>query len=166
MNESHITCRCQACDGEFEFPVGMAGQTFSCPRCRQSLTVLEAKRNQPNDVVSLARMILDTPACQHGRNREAVVNLLMHECGIDGANADKVWVAFNEIYGERLAEARQKAWKKAVDSMTPEEKEVLTKPMLDVAERLVNAGVLDVPSVLRANAKAQGWKTPDVKQKS
>jgi len=56
-SQEYLKINCPLCGGSIEFPAGIAGQTFSCPRCRQPLTILEAGQNQPNVEEDIAEMV-------------------------------------------------------------------------------------------------------------
>lgn len=198
-------CRCKTCEGEFEFPADIAGQTFPCPRCRQPLTVrdlaqpdapltpeqkaaelVNAKLFSDNrleqmaeierisrkstleklvpSVTSIAKQVLAMPQIYRGNMTENFVNEFVKkftdDFGVDESEVPGLRKVVTETYVGKLKEASQKAYDEAVAKMTPRQKEVLTKPMLDVIERQANAGVFDVASWHRATAKAHGWNVP------
>jgi TPR repeat protein len=75
-SQEYRKINCPLCGGSIEFPAGIAGQTFSCPRCRQPLTVLEAGQNQPNveediaEMVPMLRATAKVPGCNVAGDEE------------------------------------------------------------------------------------------------
>jgi hypothetical protein len=115
-------------------------------------------------ISKIVQQVLDTPRVYQGNMTEAFtdefVKRITKAYSVDEAEVSGLRKAVAEAFGGRLKEASHKAYDEAVAKMTPRQKEVLTKPMLDVIERQANAGVFDVASWHRATAKAHGWNVP------
>ena len=129
----------------------------------ESVAAKSALQKLLPSLTSLAKMILETPGLSQENYRSFIIDHLVDGLSIDPANADKIWAAFNEAYGIKIVEARKRALKIAIESLTPKEREVIPRTdgkLWKRIEHFFNAGGNQVSDLLKQVAALRGYNPP------
>lgn len=113
-------------------------------------------------VTDLVKTVLNTPQYSQAALGEAFAEEMVERLGVSPQDAQKAKNVFLEAFSIPFQQAKAKALKKAQESLTPKEVTALKpdKAFWKRLEELVNSGLFDSGTLLRAIAKARGWTTP------
>lgn len=117
-------------------------------------------------ISSIAKSVLNTPKQNQKMFVDSIVEGLVSSMNIDPAQAEKFSQILYKSLEPKMAEARKRAFDKAVSDITPKEREVLPRSNTKLWERLEhlnNVGGLDTAAALEQIAKGRGLTPPTAK---
>lgn len=109
----------------------------------------------------LVKKVLETPFFNQSELKARFSSETVDRLGIDPAQSDRAWAVFEKAFADKFAEAKSKAAEKALASLTPKDRQVITsKSITDRILANINAGNLDSADVLQKVVLMKGGRIP------
>lgn len=124
--------------------------------------VLQALLPKMGDLI---KTVMATPYSRQSDFEHGFVQAAVKKFGTSPAEAAGLWKVFQSAIGTKMRDARARAAKTVLESLTPKERLVVKKRSLqDIITRNANAGNFDDGDILRQIAAKHGWKPPSDEQ--
>lgn len=110
-------------------------------------------------VVDLTKQVFDTPFYRQDELAERFANYLTTKLAVDPSQVAKAKQLFDEAFKTPIAKAKEAAWKKAVESLTPKQRKAFKEhSTLEKIHRAFNAGAANPTEIINEIARKNGYE--------